>query len=144
MNEIERATGATNGAIEEKGRTAIRGAGPGETVLAFTQALLDGDADAAATYFSPLARMATPDGTEVSGRAAIGQLLGQLVTPDQRLEIRTGRLLRADSVALCNQSWKRSSRAVAVEGFESASTARLVLQRCDGAWQILIAAPWGW
>jgi ketosteroid isomerase-like protein len=118
-------------------------AGPGETVFDFTRALLGGDMEAAASCFSPLARLLTPDGTEISGRSAIGQLLGQLVTPDQRLEIRTGRILRADSVALCNQFWTRTSRAVAVEGFESATTARLVLQRQEQRWPIMIAAPWG-
>jgi hypothetical protein len=30
-----------------------------------------------------------------------------------------------------------------VERFESASAARLVLQRDEERWQILIAAPWG-
>ena len=135
--------GSAGGAVEANGSRGAPGAGPGETVLAFTRALLDGDTELAASCFSPLARLLTPDGTEISGRSAIGQLLGQMVTPDQRLQIRTGRILRADSVALCNQFWTRSSRAVAVEGFERTSTARLVLQRCEEHWQIMIAAPWG-
>jgi ketosteroid isomerase-like protein len=134
---------AAAGVAEANGSPGAAGAGPGETVLAFTRALVGGDAETATSYFSPLARLLTPDGTEVSGRSPIGQLLNQLVTPDQRLEIRTGRILRAGSVALCNQFWTRSSRAAAGEGFESATTARLVLQRDREDWQIMIAAPWG-
>jgi len=118
-------------------------AGPGESVFAFTRALLQGNVEAASSYFSPLARLLTPDGTEVCGYPAIGDLLAQLVTPDQRLEIRTGRIVRAGSVALCNQFWTRGSRSTAGEGFESTSTARLVLEREHESWQIVIAAPWG-
>lgn len=117
--------------------------GPGKPVFAFTRALLAGSVDTAASYFSPLARLLTPDGTEVSGYSAIEALLAQLVTPDQRLEIRTGRIVRAGSVALCNQFWTRRSRSNKVEGFETATTARLVLERELECWQIVIAAPWG-
>lgn len=116
---------------------------PAETADAFARALLAGDAVAAAAYFSPAARFLTPDGTEVSGRSSIGELLGQLVSSNQVLEIRTGRLLQADSVALCTQYWTRLSRDTRMEPFELASTAKLVLQRAKRDWQILIAAPWG-
>jgi ketosteroid isomerase-like protein len=127
----------------EYGRTGAFADGPFETALAFSQALLTGDAAAAAAYFSPLARLLTPDGTELGGRSSITELLAQLVTPDHKLEIRTGRVLRADSIALCQQYWKRSSRGGAVERFETTSTARLVMQRHEECWQIMIAAPWG-
>ncbi len=142
MSANGRNTGSAGGAAAADGSRGAIGAGPGEAVFAFTRALLGGDTEAAASYFSPLARFLTPDGTEVSGHSPIGQLLGQLITPDQRLEIRTGRIVRAGSVALCNQFWTRSSRAAAV-GFESATTARLVLERDQEQWQIMIAAPWG-
>ncbi len=128
---------------EENRRRDPLGAGPGETVLAFTRAMLEGETEVAASYFSPLGRFLTPDGTEVSGASPIGQLLAQLVASHQRLEIRTGRIVRAGSVALCNQFWTRSSRITADEGFKSATTARLVLERCEQRWQIVIAAPWG-
>ncbi|MBA3866366.1 MAG: DUF4440 domain-containing protein [Solirubrobacterales bacterium] len=116
---------------------------PAETADAFARALLAGDAVAAAAYFSPLARFLTPDGTEVSGRSSIAELLEQLVSSNQVLEVRTGRTLRADSVALCTQYWTRLSRDTRVAPFELASTAKLVLQRGERDWQILIAAPWG-
>lgn len=132
------------GAVETDRTRDALGAGPGGTVLAFTRALLAGDTTAAASCFSPLARFLTPDGTEVSGQSPIEQLLGQLVASDQRLEIRTGRIVRAGSVALCHQFWTRSSRITAVEGFKSATTARLVLAQHEEYWQIVIAAPWGY
>lgn len=130
-------------AAPENGHIGALADGPFETALSFAQALLLGDAAAAATYFSPIARLLTPDGTELGGRSSIAELLEQLVTPDHKLEIRTGRVLRADSIALCQQFWKRSSRGGAVERYETSSTARLVMQRQDECWQIMIAAPWG-
>lgn len=139
---------------QDRGSSAVKAApgsgctgavadGPIETALGFAQALLLGDAAGAVAYFSPLARILTPDGTELGGRSSITGLLEQLVTPDHKLEIRTGRVLRADSIALCQQYWKRSSRRVEVERFEATSIARLVMQRQDECWQIMIAAPWG-
>lgn len=143
MAANSRDIGSAARAGETNGRRDPLGAGPGETVFAFTRALVGGDTEVAASCFAPLGRFLTPDGTEVSGQSPIGQLLGQLVSADQRLEIRTGRIVRAGSVALCNQFWTRSSRAAAVERFESATTARLVLERGEEHWQIVIAAPWG-
>jgi ketosteroid isomerase-like protein len=118
------------------------GRGPFETAVAFSRALLAGDAAAAATYFSPLGRLLTPDGTELSGRTSITELLGQFATPDHKLEIRTGRVVQADSIALCKQYWRRSSRRSDVEQYETASIARLVLQRHEIGWLIMVAAPW--
>jgi ketosteroid isomerase-like protein len=130
-------------ATPENGLAGASADGPIETALAFAQALVLGDAAAAAAYFSPLARLLTPDGTELGGRSSITELLEQLVTPDHKLEIRTGRVLRADSIALCQQYWRRCSRRAEVELHETTSTARLVMQRHEECWQIMIAAPWG-
>ncbi len=123
--------------------SAVPDAEPGATVLAFSRALVDGKPDVAATWFSPLGCLLTPDGTEVGGRASIAQLLRQLVTSERRLEIRTGRIVRADSVALCKQFWTRSSQVEGGEAWESRSVAHLVLQRSDEGWRILLALPWG-
>jgi ketosteroid isomerase-like protein len=134
------------GTGEKTGRVAVIGGtdgGPTQTVNAFTKALVGGDARGAASFFSPLSRFLTPDGTDVTGRTSITELLAQLIAPGHRLEIRTGRILRADSVALCTQYWKRTSRGTQVERFESASTARLVLHRTEARWEIAIASPWG-
>jgi ketosteroid isomerase-like protein len=129
-------------AVSESARIRAMADGPTEIALAFAQALLRGDAAAAAAYFSPVARLLTPDGTELGGRSSITELLEQLVAPDHKLEISTGRVLRADSIALCHQYWRRSSRRTEVERYETTSTARLVMRRQE-EWQIMIAAPWG-
>lgn len=118
-------------------------AGPGRAAADFAATLLGGDAEAAAAYFSPDARLLTPDGTEVAGRRAIAEVLAQLSAPTQRLQIRAGRTLRVEGVALATQYWKRSSSAARVESFERSSTATLLLGRSEGRWRILIASPWG-
>ena len=118
-------------------------AGPDRAAAEFAVALLDGDADAAATFFAADARLLTPDGTEVAGRPAIAEVLAQLIGPTQQLEIRSGRTLRVEGVALSIQYWKRSSSAAGVERFERQSTATLVLGRARGRWAILLASPWG-
>lgn len=117
--------------------------GPAEVAGAFARALLGGEVERAAAFFSPAAHFLTPDGTEVGGRTAIGEILEQLTSSEHELQIRTGRTLLADSVALCTQYWSRHSLAASKEGFEVASTARLVLAREEHRWQILIASPWG-
>lgn len=117
--------------------------GAAETSGAFARILLGGDATAAAAYFSTTAKLLTPDGTELSGRDAIAELLTQLIAPDQQLQILAGRTTATDTVALCTQYWTRTSRSLPSEGFESHSTARLMLTRTEQRWQIVIAAPWG-
>lgn len=117
--------------------------GPGRIAGDFALALLEGDADAATAHFASDARLLTPDGTEVAGNSAIAAVLAQLTGPTQRLEIRTGRTLRVEGVALATQYWTRISSAVGVKPFERSSTATLVLGRVQGCWRILIASPWG-
>jgi ketosteroid isomerase-like protein len=138
--EIKASPGVT---ADARAAAAPEYVGAGETARAFALALLGGDAATAASYFSPAAQLVTPDGTELTGRASIGELLAQLTSPDQQLEIRMGRTLRADSVALCTQYWRRCAKYSPAESFEAVSTARLVLARAERRWQILIAAPWG-
>lgn len=109
---------------------------------AFAAALLDRDPRAAAGYFSPLGHILSADGTEVSGHEHIVGVLRQLTSPEQQIEIRIGRILRAGPVALCTQFWKRSAPGSAGEGFSASSTARLVLALTEERWEIVIASPW--
>lgn len=118
--------------------------GAAETARAFAGALLGGDVAAATAYFGAEARFLSADGTELNSRRSIAALLGQLTsTSDQLLEIRSGRTVVADRVALCTQYWTRSATSPDAERFQVASTARLVLAREERRWQILIVAPWG-
>lgn len=110
-----------------------------QTAIGIARALVGGDAGTALGHFGPGARLLTADGTEVSGRGAIGAVLTQLTAPAQRLEILPSRTLVAGDVALCTESWRLIS-AAAVKSYERASTATLVLQRSDEHWRILIAA----
>jgi ketosteroid isomerase-like protein len=114
--------------------------GADATARAFARALLARDPHAAAALFSAEARLITPDGTEISGRVQIAQILAQLTASVRPLEIRTGRTTVAAGVALATQRWRRGGSGG--DPFEASSTARLVLARAAGRWKILIAAPW--
>jgi ketosteroid isomerase-like protein len=114
---------------------------PGQTTFSFARALLGGDATAAAAYFSADARLLTPDGTEVSGRAPIIEVLEQLTSPGQKLQIRERRTVYVGATALCTQRW--TIRSSVSEPFERSFPASFVLSHEAGRWRLLIAAPWG-
>lgn len=108
----------------------------------FAEALMAGDAAAAAGCFGVGGRILTPDGTEVGGVEAIGALLGQMVSSQMRLRISVGRVVTVGDVALATQYWKRSMNSG--EGrYKDSSRASLVLSREGDRWAILIASPWG-
>jgi ketosteroid isomerase-like protein len=113
----------------------------GQVAAAFAEALLAGDVASASAFFSPVARFLTPDGTELSGRQPIAELLAQLADSEQRLEISCGRTLVSGPVALSTQYWTRRSKS-RMEHFEVSSRAQLVLTCEAGSWRIAIATPW--
>jgi uncharacterized protein (TIGR02246 family) len=107
----------------------------------FARALLAQDAEAAASWFAPDARILTSDGTELIGRDRVREVLAQITDAAQRLEIRSGRTVATDSLALATQLWRRSAGKDDPSAFEAMSTARLVLARST-RWEIVIASPW--
>jgi uncharacterized protein (TIGR02246 family) len=113
-----------------------------ETVArGFARALLAQDAEAAASWFAPGARILTSDGTELIGRDRIREVLAQITDAAQKLEIQSGRTVATDDIALSTQLWRRSNRADGPSTYEATSTARLVLARSE-RWEIVIASPW--
>ncbi|HET7510662.1 MAG TPA: hypothetical protein VFJ65_10485 [Solirubrobacterales bacterium] len=112
------------------------------TAAAFANALHSGQPHDAAAFFAPQGRLLTADGTEVGGHPAISSVLSQLTMSEQRLRIRSGRTIVTGGVALATQFWTRSPREPSTGGFESSTTAKLVLGHTE-RWQILIASPWG-
>jgi uncharacterized protein (TIGR02246 family) len=127
-------------AVGERGARAS----PEATAREFAAALSAGDAVAAAALFAPHGRMLTGDRTEVSGRAAIESLLGQVVESRIALEIRVGRTLRAGDVALCTQYWRRRWRADGDgHAFDHSTVASLVLGLRRERWEVVIVSPWG-
>jgi ketosteroid isomerase-like protein len=131
----------TGGSVEARGDPAsVIPAGPEATARAFARALLARDPRAAVAHLCADARLVTPDGTEVCGREAIAAILSQLTSSDRALEIRAGRTVACEGLALCTQHWRWGE----VDAEERpASAARLVLARRGGAWRIAIACPWG-
>lgn len=125
------------------GRPAGLSAGAMQAAVGFSRAMLNRDVEGAFGYLSASARVLTADGTEVAGQEAITGVLKQLATSNQRLEIRPGRTVVTGGVALCQQSWRLTSAAPGVVGFERGSRATLVLGLSDEGWRIMIVAPWG-
>jgi ketosteroid isomerase-like protein len=109
----------------------------------FAASLLESDPRAAADCFSIDAQLLTPDGTQVTGRSSILGVLAQLTAAEQKLEIKTGRIVSTGAVALCTQYWKRTSSDSSRERYEANHVAKLVLARGGDGWQIVIASPWG-
>lgn len=139
-NGAER-VGGELGAAREEG--TLESAGAEAVARRFARAMLNGDHRSATACFSPRASMLTADGTEVSGRAAVEAVLRQLTSSEQRLEIRVGRTVVAEGVALCTQFWRRGGRDSNGGGYEEATAARIVLTGSAGRWEIAIASPWG-
>lgn len=132
----------TGGSVEAHGDPAsVVPAGPEATARAFARALLARDPRAAAAHLCADARLVTPDGTEVAGREAARAILSQLTSSERVLEVRAGRTVACEGLALCTQHW-RWGEPDSEE--RPASAARLVLTRQgDGVWLIAIACPWG-
>jgi len=120
-----------------------RGSAKG-TAREFAAALNAGDPGTAAALFAASGRMLTGDRTEVSGRAAVRNLLAQIVESQIKLEIRLGRTLIAGDIALSTQYWRRRLPARAKgHAYDEASVANVVLGLRDERWEIVIVSPWG-
>lgn len=119
---------------------SVEALGAEATARALARALLIGDSLGAATLFAADARLITPDGTEICGRAGVAQILDQITSSARPLEIHAGRTTVCGDIALSSQRWHRSDSGT--RAFESSSTARLVLARSSGFWKIVIASPW--
>jgi ketosteroid isomerase-like protein len=116
-----------------------------QAAQAFGEALVAGDAAAAASCFSSNACLLTPDGTEIVGRARIHGVLVQLTAPGRRIRFESPRIVTVDRVAVCSQRWTISTAGTDVETFEQSFGSTMALGRSDreGPWQVLIAKPWG-
>ncbi len=113
-------------------------ASPEAVAHGFAQALLSGDARAAAACFDTGGLLVTADGTEVFGQSSIAVVLGQITSSRVALSIAVGRILRSGPLALATQYWRRCG-----ESFERTSMATLLLAEAEGRWAIRIASPWG-
>jgi uncharacterized protein (TIGR02246 family) len=114
------------------------------TAREFAAALNAGDPHAAAALFASNGRMLTADRTEVSGRAAVRDLLTQIVESQIKLEVRLGRTLVAGGIALSTQYWRRCLLAGTKDpAYDQASIANVVLGLSGARWEIVIVSPWG-
>jgi uncharacterized protein (TIGR02246 family) len=138
MEQGEMVGGAVDGAGDPDSVAAL---GAEATARAFARALLARDPRSAASWLAPDATLITPDGTAITGREQIAELLWQITASEQPLEIRAGRTVLHDDVALSSQHWRRGGKT-GPDPHETVSTARLVLSRSSGRWKIVIASPW--
>jgi ketosteroid isomerase-like protein len=133
----KRTGGAIRPGLRPEGELA---SGPSATSCAFGRALLAGDPRGAASCLAANATVLSADGTELAGREQAFELLSQITSSEQELEIRIGRCVVADGIALATQYWRRSTPGPG--GHSSSTIARLVMVRRGPRWQIVIASPW--
>jgi len=124
-------------AVIERART------PGETTLAFAEAISRGDLDAAARCFAKDACLITPDATAVRGRPEIRPILHQLIVVGSRIEVQESSVVLAGEVALGTERWLLTSAGSEGEPFTRALTPTTVMRQIEGAWKLAVAMPWG-
>ena len=124
--------------LEERAATS-----PLEAIDAFSLAIAEGNARAAAGCFASEACLITPDATAIRGMEEIAAVLAQLTAGGTRIQIEITALQRAGKVA-CGQGHSRVvGRDARMEPFEQHFPASFVLVEGEGTWRIQILCPWG-
>ncbi|HYJ22012.1 MAG TPA: hypothetical protein VEW07_08330 [Solirubrobacterales bacterium] len=109
----------------------------------FAEAISDRDRPAAVACFSVEGRLLTPDGTEVTGRGPIGEVLEQLFLTHPLVLAQAGRTIVADSAALAAQCWTTGFQTADKSLSQEVHTSTLLLGKISATWRVLVAAPWG-
>ena len=117
---------------------------PRQSTAAFARAINAADLDAATHCFAKDACLITPDATTIRGREGIRPILAQLIARESRIEVQASSLLLAGEVALGSERWVIRSAGAQGAVFAQASNPTMVLPLLEGAWKLVIAAPWGW
>jgi hypothetical protein len=114
---------------------------PEAIVWDFTQALSDGDHQAAIACFAADGCLITPDGTAVAGVDRILEVLVQMTAARSRFQFGSPRIIRAGEVALCSQRWTVIAAANLLEQrFDSTMVLRSA--GSSNRWRLVIASPW--
>lgn len=116
---------------------------PERAAAAFCEAVNDGDLDGARGCFTRDAVLVTADGTGITGREAIGDILAQLIAGGTRISIEVSAVLSAGDVALAHQRWLFRLRG-AIGPHDQSARPTLVLRCVESQWKLAVAAPWGW
>lgn len=115
---------------------------PEEARADFLSALHAGNRQAAVALLARDACFVTPDSTVIRGRSDIAPILAQMSA--MRMELEAASLcgaLIAGNTALSPERWTVRSGP---GGELRTSLSRSVMVRVEGAWKLLIVAPWGW
>lgn len=121
---------------------------PEQALDAFVEAVCRGDREGAAACFAREACFVTPDATTIRGRSGIRRILGQVCAMGIELEVQLlAAPLIAGDTALSSELWTVQSGAASereASPLAQTFTSKTVLQRVEGGWKLLLAAPWGW
>jgi ketosteroid isomerase-like protein len=108
------------------------------------RALNSGNLDRAAACFARDACLITPDATAVHGRERIRPVLAQMVACQMQIRVESSAWLDGGEVVLARERWTVRSGERSDSGFDQTLDSLLALRRIEGAWKLVIAAPWGW
>lgn len=112
--------------------------------LPFVQALSLGDLESATACFAREGCLITPDATAIHGRDRIRPVLAQLVARRTEIKVEMSSAIAAGEVVLVQERWRVRSGGGEVAQVEQTLSPTLVMGRIEGAWKLVIAAPWGW
>lgn len=110
---------------------------PTEVSQRFAEAITDGDLDAALGCWSPVAVLASPDGTEVRGRYALAALFQVAIDAGSRMEISVSDEVSTDLGAIATTHMKTTLGA-GDDAVVAESTAVVVYVPGAAGLQILI------
>jgi uncharacterized protein (TIGR02246 family) len=114
---------------------------PEGTARAFRSAIRFGWLDAAAGLLAREACFVTPDSTVIKGRAAIRDVLSQLIAQRPEISTEPATVLVAGDVAFVTQRWKMRVASGAGSVVRDVRPV-LVLRKEEDAWKLAITAPW--
>jgi ketosteroid isomerase-like protein len=119
-------------------------ASPQERTRGFAAAINASDLHAATYCFAKDACLVTPDATAIRGREEIRPILAQLIARLTQIEVLASSVLATGDLALGSECWRIRSAGAEGAIFAQDSRPALVLRNLEGAWKLVIAAPWGW
>ena len=121
----------------------LRFATPEATVRSFVSALRAGSLERLAGCFAPEACLVTPDGTAMSGQAAVRDLLSQLIAQRTKIVVASSGALVAGQLAFVTLRWRISAGGGDERSQLEDVAPILVLRLVDKEWKLTITALWG-
>jgi uncharacterized protein (TIGR02246 family) len=116
---------------------------PAQASVDFADAINRADLGAAREMFAEDACFLTADGRAIQGRAAISEILEQLIASGASMSVEVGRVLETTTAAIASERWTMQLRGADGTAAEQSGESTVVFAATPQGWRILIDAPWG-